>query len=76
VSGWCTGGDLVVERARRAANELGDKAAYCEIDTSEPGAVAKWGISDAVFVDGKVVRGGPPPSFDKIRSIITKRVRS
>ena len=26
----------------------------------------KWGISDALFIDGKAVRTGPPPSYDKI----------
>jgi hypothetical protein len=67
--------NLAVERARRAATELGNKVAYREVDTSEPGAVAKWGISDALFVDGKVVRTGPPPSYEKIRSIIAKRAK-
>jgi GNAT superfamily N-acetyltransferase len=76
VNGWCTGMNLAVERARRAAAELGDKVAYCEIDTSEPAAVARWGFADALFVDGKVVRTGPPPTYEKIRSIIAKRTRS
>jgi hypothetical protein len=65
--------NLIVERARRAATEFGDKAAYREIDTSEPGVVAESGISDAVFVDGKPVRSGPPLSYEKIRSIVAKR---
>jgi GNAT superfamily N-acetyltransferase len=76
VNGWCMAGNLTTERARRAATELGDRVAYREIDTSEPGAVAKWGISDAVFVDGREVRSGPPPSFEKIRSIIAKRINA
>jgi GNAT superfamily N-acetyltransferase len=73
VSGWCMVCNLIVERARRAATEFGDKAAYREIDTSEPGVVAESGISDAVFVDGKPVRSGPPLSYEKIRSIVAKR---
>jgi GNAT superfamily N-acetyltransferase len=75
VNGWCTGMNLAAERARRAAAEFGDKVAYVEIDTSEPDEVAKWGASDALFVDGKVVRTGPPPSYERIRSIIAKRMR-
>jgi GNAT superfamily N-acetyltransferase len=75
VNGWCMAGNLTTERARRAAVELGDKIAYREIDTSEPGAVEKWGISDAVFVDGREVRSGPPPSYEKIRSVIARRIK-
>jgi len=71
----CTGMNLTAERARRAAAELGDKVAYAEIDTSDPAAVAKWGVSDALYINGKVVRTGPPPSYEKIRSIIAKRLR-
>ena len=66
---------VVAERARRAATELGYKVLYREIDTSEPGVVADWGFSDAVLVDGKLVRSGPPPSYQKIRSIIARRLR-
>ena len=76
VNGWCTGMNLAVERARRAAAKLGDKVVYREIDTSEPSAIAKWGFSDALFVDGKAVRTGPPPTYEKIRSIIARRVRT
>ncbi|MFH0899608.1 MAG: GNAT family N-acetyltransferase [Pseudomonadota bacterium] len=76
VNGWCTVGNLIAERARRAAVEIGDKVVFHEIDTSQPGAVARWGYSDALFVDKKEISAGPPPSYDKIRSIIAKRARS
>jgi GNAT superfamily N-acetyltransferase len=75
VNGWCMAMNLTVERARRAAQELGDKVVYREIDTSEPDAIARWGLSDALFVDGKAVRTGPPPSYEKLRGIIAKRLR-
>ena len=74
VNGWCMAGNLTAERARRAATEFGDKVAYREIDTSEPGAVAEWGRSDALFIDRKEVSNGPPLSYVKIRSRIAKRV--
>ena len=75
VSGWCLAQNLVYERARRAAAELGDKVAFREIDTSERSAVVEWGVSDAVLVDGKNLQKGPPPSFEKIRAAIAKRAR-
>ncbi len=75
VNGWCTVGNLIAARARRAALELGERVAYREVDTSEPGAVARWGFSDALFVDGKQVGSGPPPSYEKVRGLIAKRVR-
>jgi hypothetical protein len=74
VNGWCTAGNLTAERARRAASELGDTVAYVEIDTSEPCEVVTWGRSDALFVDGSEIRTGPPPSYEKIRSAIARRI--
>jgi GNAT superfamily N-acetyltransferase len=75
-NGWCTACNLTTERARRAAMEFGERVVYREIDTSEPGAIAKWGFSDALFIDGRAVRSGPPPSYEKILSLIAKRARA
>ncbi len=74
-SGWCLASNLVNERARRAAAELGDAVVFREIDTSERSAVAEWGVSDAVFVDGKNVQKGPPVGYEKIHRMIAKRAR-
>jgi GNAT superfamily N-acetyltransferase len=74
-SGWCLAQNLVYERAKRAAAELGDSVAFREIDTSTREAVAQSGVADAVLVDGKNLQKGPPPSYDKIRAVIAKRVR-
>ncbi|MBN1944876.1 MAG: GNAT family N-acetyltransferase [Bradymonadales bacterium] len=73
-SGWCLAQNLVYERARRASAELGDQVVFREIDTSEPSAVAEWGVSDEVLVDGKNLQKGPPPSYEAIRRAIAKRV--
>ena len=75
VNGWCLAMNLTYERAKRAAAEFGDRVVFREIDTSDRATVAEWGISDAVFVDHKQLGGGPPPSHDKIRKAIEKRVR-
>jgi GNAT superfamily N-acetyltransferase len=74
-NGWCLAGNLSVERAKRAASEFGDQVVFREIDVSEPAAVAEWGRSDEIFVDGKPVRTGPPPTYEKLRAIIERRVR-
>jgi hypothetical protein len=65
----------VYERAKRAAAELGDKVVCREIDTATRDAVSEWGIADAVLVDGKSLQKGPPPSHERIRKAIAKRVR-
>ncbi len=74
-SGWCLAGNLVYERARRAAAEVGDKVVFQEVDTSERDAVAEWGYSDDVLVDGKKLQWGPPPTYAQVRATIAGRVR-
>jgi len=75
VNRWCTAQNGVHERARRAAAEFGDRAVFQEIRTSDRNVFLEWGISDALFIDGKQVRTGPPPSFEKIRKKIAGRVK-
>ena len=74
VNGWCGAGNLTAERARRVAREFGEKVAFREVDTSEHATVAEWGLSDALFVDGKQVMTGPPISPERFRRIVGKRV--
>lgn len=75
VNGWCQAMNLTAERVRRAAAGFGDAVAFTGVDTSERGTFLEWGISDALFIDGKQVRTGPPPSEEKIRKLIARRVR-
>lgn len=65
---------MVYERAKRAAAELGDEVVFREIDTSNRDMLIEWGISDALYIDSKEVRTGPPPSCEKIRKLISKGV--
>ena len=74
VNGWCLACNLSCERAKRAAAEFGDRVVFREIDVSEPTMLAEWRRSDEIFVDGKQVRTGPPPSYAKLRALIGKRV--
>jgi GNAT superfamily N-acetyltransferase len=75
LNGWCVAMNLVHERARRAAAEFGERVVFQEIDTSDREAFSEWGIADGLYIDGKQVRTGPPPSYEKIRKLIEKRVR-
>ena len=66
---------MVFERAKRAASELGDKVMFKGIDTFDRETFLEWGIADALFIDDKQVRTGPPPSYEKIKKLIARRVR-
>lgn len=73
--GWCMAQNLVYERAKRAAGGFGDNVVFQEYDTSDLDVLREWGITDALYIDGKSVRTGPPPKYEKIRKKIAKRVR-
>lgn len=73
-SGWCLARNLTCERAKRVAAEFGDSVSFIEIDTSTKEAVAEWGRVDDVLLDGRSLQKGPPPSCDKIRKAMAKRV--
>lgn len=75
LNGWCPAGNLVYERARRAAEELGPAVVFETIDTTEQSDMVRHGRSDGVFVDGKALQTGAPPSYAKIRTRMEKRLR-
>lgn len=72
VNGWCTAGCVTAERARRVAAEFGERVVYREVDTSEHSAVAEWGLGDALFIGGKRVMQGPPPTAERLRRAVGK----
>ncbi len=76
LNGWCPAMNMTFERAKRAASEFGDRADFRAVDTFDRETFLEWGISDAVFIDGKPLRTGPPPSYKKIRRLIARRIRS
>ena len=75
LNGWCPAQSLAFERAKRATAELGDKVVFQPIDTFNRNIFLEWGITDALFIDGKQVRTGPPPSYEKVKKRIARRVR-
>lgn len=74
INGWCPAQNIAFERAKRAAAEFPDQVEFKQYDTCEREVFLNWGLSDALFVDDKAIWTGPPPSYEKIRKIIEKRV--
>ena len=75
LNGWCSAQNIVFERAKRAAAELGDRVVFDEINTFNRDTFLEWGISDALFIDDKQMSTGPPPSYKKIKKCIAKKVK-
>jgi N-acetylglutamate synthase-like GNAT family acetyltransferase len=73
--GWCPAQNMVFERAKRAASECGAGVVFNEINTHNPEILREWGILDALFIDGKAVRTGPPPKYEKIKKQIERKVK-
>ena len=75
LSGWCPAQNIVFERAKKACSEHGNSVDFRPYFTADRTVFDEWGISDALYIDGKKIRTGPPPSFKKIEGIIGKRLR-
>ncbi len=73
-NGWCQAQNIACERMKRAAGELGGAVDIVEIDTDRRDVMDDWGYGDAIFVDGRQVVTGPPPTLDKLRRILKKAV--
>jgi len=74
-NGWCPAQNVACERALRACDEFPGKINIREYNTFDQEVVKKWGIHEGIFLDGKEIRTGPPPSYLKIRRKIARRAR-
>jgi hypothetical protein len=74
-NGWCQSMNITCERAKRAALDFPGKIELLEFDTTNNNVLNEWGISDAVYVDGKEIMTGPPISYKRIRRKIERRVK-
>ncbi len=74
-AGWCQAQNISFERARRAAEDFDDHVVFRAVDTSDQQTFLDWGISDGLYIDGREIRTGPPPSYDKIHALIAKRLK-
>jgi predicted N-acetyltransferase YhbS len=75
LNGWCPAQNMTYERTKRAATDFMDIIEMKEYLTIDKDLQREWGISDAVFINVKQLSYGPPPSYNKIRRLIEKRVR-
>ena len=75
MNGWCQAQNIVYERIKRAIAGFEDQVEIREFDTLNKDIQLEWGIADAVFVDNKEIRNGPPTSYSKIRKIIEKKAK-
>ena len=73
-NGWCSAMNLSCHRVKEVAKEFGDQVEIEEVDVTDRKSYREWGTSDVIYVDGKRIGMGPPPSKEKIRKIIEKRV--
>lgn len=73
-NGWCPAQSIVYERAKKAAVALGDDVVFESHNTTEQAAMLQCGEVDCVYLDGKPLQKGPPPSYEKIHKKMAKRV--
>lgn len=74
-NGWCPVQNIVYERTKRASEKYMDKIIFQEIDTMNRDNLRKYGITDSIFIEKKLLRSGPPPSYEKIKKKIEKAVK-
>jgi GNAT superfamily N-acetyltransferase len=67
---WCPAGNLILEWARAASDEMGDLVVFEEFDTSDPRVAAEWGISTGLFVDGEEMAIRGDETYQKVRDHI------
>lgn len=75
LNGWCPAQNIAYERARRAAETFGDRVVFETAYTTEKEAMRAWGQADALFIDGRPVRTGPPPSVESLRKQMERALR-
>lgn len=72
-NGWCPAANLVFERARRAADELGVE--FEVIDTTDRETMLRYGRTDEVLVGGRPLQRAGPPSYRTVRRRIDRHRR-
>ena len=72
---WRRDPPLVSFLAFSCPSRLRAAATLDQIGTADREIFLDSGFSDALFIDGKEVRTGPPPSYEKLKGLIEKRVR-
>ena len=74
LNGYCPGRSIAYERVKRIAAEFGDSVVFETVDTSDRETFLEWGVQNELFIEDKRIGFGPPPSYDKLKKLIGKRV--
>jgi len=75
INGWCPAQNLIHERAKRAAQQFDNRVIFQEINTFDKDKLLEWGITDGLFIDGKKIRTGPPPTYEFLRRTIERKIK-
>jgi len=75
LTGSCPGCNIVYERAKRAAEEFGDRVVLQVIDTSDRETYLTWGAQNELYVEDRQATNGPPLSYAKLQKMIQKQIR-
>lgn len=73
-NGWCTAMNLSCHRAKKVASEYGDKVIFEETSNFSEEKEFKKGVENSLFINGKRISTGPPPSKEKLRKIISRKI--
>ncbi|HOH97895.1 MAG TPA: GNAT family N-acetyltransferase [Candidatus Cloacimonadota bacterium] len=73
--GWCAAQNISYERIKRICGDLSDRILLEEYNTRDREVLSDWGISDAIYVDGKLLNTGPPPSYEKLKRIVLRQIK-
>jgi GNAT superfamily N-acetyltransferase len=73
--GWCSAMNMACGHAKEVAAEFGDLVEVEDISTLGTNSMKEWGAADLLYIDGKKVSMGPPPSKEKLRKKIQSRLK-
>lgn len=74
-NGWCPVQNMGYERVIRASKEFAQQTVINEYDTTNIALVKEWGIFDSLYIDGKEIQLGPPPSYVKLKNKVKRAVK-
>lgn len=75
INGICPIGGINIEKMKKAVKSFRNQVVFNIIDTSEPEALAEWGLSDGIFINNKEITTGPPLTEDGIAKLIKKELK-
>lgn len=75
IHGYCPAQNAMYERVKRAAEVFKDKVELITIDTLDRDIFLEWGISNAIYIEGKNISDGPPKSYEKICKLIEGSIK-